>query len=137
MDELSIGYDGLPLVEGIAFDLCIMYRKLAKLVELEDLILMVGGGSKSQAWRQIFANVFNKPFARANVGQDAASLGAAAVAAVGSGLWPDFNAVKDVITHQEINMPDAQAVTAYERLLAVYEQMWAHLSSIAELMRHI
>ncbi len=125
------------VLEGIAFDLCIMYRKLAKLVELEDLILMVGGGSKSQAWRQIFANVFNKPFARANVGQDAASLGAAAVAAVGSGLWPDFNAVKDVITHQEINMPDAQAVTAYERLLAVYEQTWAHLSSIAELMRHI
>jgi xylulokinase len=125
------------VLEGIAFDLCIMYRKLAKLVELEDLILMVGGGSKSQAWRQIFADVFNRPFARANVGQDAASLGAAAVAAVGSGLWPDFNAVKDVITHQEINMPDAQAVTAYERLLAVYEQTWAHLSGIAELMRHI
>jgi xylulokinase len=123
------------VLEGIAFDLCIMYYKIAKLVELEELILMVGGGSNSAAWRQMFANVFNKPFVKANVGQDAASLGAAAIAAVGSGLWDDFHVVENIIQHQEIAIPDEDAAKAYQRLLPVYEQTWIYLSSIAELMR--
>jgi xylulokinase len=125
------------VLEGIAFDLFIMYRKLAKLTELEDLILMVGGGSKSPSWRQLFANVFNKPIAKANVGQDAASLGAAAVAAVGSGRWDDFRTVENLIEHQEITQPDQEAVESYQRLSSVYEQTWTHLASIAELMRQI
>jgi xylulokinase len=122
------------VLEGIAFDLCIMYRKLTGLVKLEDQILMVGGGSKSESWRQIFADVFNRPFIKANVGQDAASLGAAAVAAVGSGLWPDFSAVHHLITPQEVTSPDTHAVETYQNLLDIYERTWMHLSGIAELM---
>jgi xylulokinase len=125
------------VLEGITFDLCIMYHKLARLVELEELILMVGGGSNSPDWRQMFADVFNRPFARANVGQDAASLGAAAVAAVGSGLWDDFRQVGDLIQYVEIARPDQAAVTRYQTVLSVYEQTWAHLSDIAELMKRI
>ncbi|MFN8564509.1 MAG: FGGY-family carbohydrate kinase [Anaerolineae bacterium] len=123
------------VLEGIAFDLGIMYRKLAKLVDLEDLILMVGGGSKSAAWRQMFADVFDKPFARANVGQDAASLGAAAVAAVGSGLWRDFGVVQSLIEQQDIAEPQPEAVAAYRKLSAIYEQTWTQLSQLADLMR--
>lgn len=125
------------VLEGIAFDLSIMYRKLAQLVELEELILMVGGGSNSPAWRQIFANVFVRPFAKANIGQDAASLGAAAVAAVGSGLWPDFDMVDTIIQHEELSQPDKTASEQYQRLVHVYEQTWSYLSGIAELMKQV
>ncbi|MCB9453056.1 MAG: pentose kinase [Anaerolineaceae bacterium] len=125
------------VLEGIAFDLSIMYKKLANLVELEDLILMVGGGSNSPQWRQIFADVFNRPFAKANVGQDAASLGAAAVAAVGSGLWADFRVVETVIEHQDTTYPDSAAVVQYQRLLAVYQRTWEQLSEIADLMQSL
>lgn len=122
------------VLEGITFDLCIMYRKLSQLVELEDQILMVGGGSNSPAWRQMFADVFNTPFSKANVGQDAASLGAVTLAAVGSGLWDDFRVVDSIIEHQAITQPDAAAVEQYQRLLATYEKTWAYLSLIADLM---
>ncbi len=125
------------VLEGIAFDLFIMYRKLAQITALEDMILMVGGGSKSPAWRQLFANVFNKPFAKANVGQDAASLGAAAIAAVGSGLWKDFRTVETLIKQEEVSQPDPGAVEAYRRFSVAYEQTWNHLASIAELMRRL
>lgn len=125
------------VLEGIAFDLCIMYHKLTRLVTLEDQILMVGGGSKSEAWRQIFADVFNKPFIKANVGQDAASLGAAAVAAVGSKLWPDFSPIQALIAPQDMTLPDPQAVEVYQKLRGVYEQTWTHLCSIADLMGQI
>jgi xylulokinase len=96
---------------------------------------MVGGGSRSAAWRQMFADVFNRPFAKANVGQDAASLGAAAVAAVGSGLWDSFLAVESVIQHEEMATPGPDAVARYRRSLSIYEQTWQYLSSIANVMR--
>lgn len=125
------------VLEGIAFDLSIMYKKLAGLVNLEELILMVGGGSKSTMWRRIFADVFNRPFARANVGQDAASLGAAAIAAVGSGLWDDFQMIEQIIEREDIIYPNMAAVERYHVLLSVYEQTWEQLSAIADLMKSI
>ncbi|MCC6613193.1 MAG: FGGY-family carbohydrate kinase [Anaerolineae bacterium] len=122
------------VLEGITFDLCIMYRKLCGLVELEDLILMVGGGSNSSAWRQMFTDVFNTPFAKANVGQDAASLGAVALAAVGSGLWADFSVIDTIVEHQAITRPDPAAAAQYQTLLATYQKTWAYLSQLADLM---
>jgi xylulokinase len=64
-------------------------------------------------------------------------LGAAAVAAVGSGLWDDFRQIGDLIQYVEIARPDQAAVTRYQTVLSVYEQTWAHLSDIAELMKRI
>ncbi|NWF69161.1 MAG: pentose kinase [Chloroflexi bacterium] len=124
-------------LEGITFDLSIMYQKLAQLVKLQDLILMVGGGSKSAAWRQMFADVFNKPFAKASIGQDAASLGAAALAAVGSGLWASFARLDDLIEQEDVAQPQPEAVARYQKLLPLYQQTWAHLSSIADVIRQI
>lgn len=122
------------VLEGITFDLNIMYRKLAELVPLEREILLVGGGSRSAAWRQLFADVFDRPFVKTNIDQDAASLGAAAVAAVGSGLWRDFSVVGDLIAHQETVQPDPRQTDIYRRILAIYEQTWKPLSDIAALM---
>ncbi len=123
------------VLEGITFDLRIMYTKLSQLVRLEDSILMVGGGSNSPAWMQLFADVFNTRFVKANIGQDAASLGAAAVAAVGSGLWNDFLFVENIIEGQEVKEPDRANVEAYKSLLPVYQQTWEQLSHIAEIMK--
>jgi xylulokinase len=125
------------VLEGITFDLCIMYEKLAQLVDLEETILIVGGGSNSPAWRQLFADVFDRPFVKANVGQDAASLGAATVAAVGSGLWPDFSMVKTIIEQQAVARPEPERVAIYRGLLPVYEKTWAQLSEVAHLMEQI
>ncbi|MBK9124525.1 MAG: FGGY-family carbohydrate kinase [Chloroflexi bacterium] len=122
------------VLEGITFDLCIMYQRLCQLVALEDDILMVGGGSNSARWRQMFANVFARPFTKANVGQDAASLGAAAVAAVGSGLWAGFDAVDSLIVREDLASPEPEQVARYRAILEVYEQTWRPLSAIADLM---
>lgn len=125
------------VLEGIAFDLCIMYHKLTQLVTLEEAILIVGGGSNSPAWRQMFADVFDRPFVKANVGQDAASLGAATIAAVGSGLWPDFRHVDSLIEQQAVATPEPERVAIYRKILPIYEQTWAQLSEIADLMERV
>lgn len=123
------------VLEGVALDLRIMYDKLAELVELEDSLLMVGGGSNSRDWRQMFANVFNRKFVKANIGQDAASLGAAAVAAVGAGIWDDYREVENIIEIRHVAEPDPKSVRSYEHLLPVYRESWQVLSDAAEILR--
>lgn len=125
------------VLEGITLDLRIMYNKLANLVELDESILMVGGGGNNLQWRQLFADVFDRQFVKANVGQDAASLGAAAVAAVGAGIWDDFTEVSDIIEEMGVATPDPDNAAAYQKLVKVYEQTWEHLSGIAELMKQL
>jgi len=122
------------VLEGIALDLRAMYDKLAGLVELEDAILIVGGGSKSPAWRQVFADIFGRPFIRANVGQEAASLGAAAIAAVGAGLWADFGVVDGIIEQIDVSQPDPASSALYQQVLAAYLRTWPYLAELATIV---
>ncbi|MCK4241202.1 MAG: hypothetical protein KAX30_06230 [Candidatus Atribacteria bacterium] len=45
----------------------------------------------------MFANVFNYQFVKINTDQNAASLGAAAIAAVGSGFWEGYEKIEEII----------------------------------------
>ena len=82
-------------MEGIAMNLGAVLAVLRRFVPLGEEMLMVGGGSRSPLWRQIFADVYGMDIVKTNIDQEAASLGAAAVAAVGCGLWKDFAPVDD------------------------------------------
>ncbi len=83
-------------MEGIAMNLGAVLEVLRRFVPLAPEMLMVGGGSKSALWRQIFADVYRMDCVKTNVDQEAGSLGAAAVAAVGAGLWNGFEKVDEV-----------------------------------------
>ena len=69
---------------------------LRRFTRLSGEMVVVGGGSKSRLWLQIFADCYEMKIVKTNVGQDAGSLGAAAVGAVGSGLWKDFGRIDEV-----------------------------------------
>src|SRR5690606_39921556 len=64
------------------------------------------GGAKSPFWRQMFADVFNRNMIKTNVDQNAASLGAAALAAYGLDLWKDYTAIDRAHELQSIEKPD-------------------------------
>jgi xylulokinase len=124
-------------MEGITMDLKLMYDRLERLCKLEDRLLLVGGGSKSRFWRQMFADVFNTTIVKSNVDQEAGSLGAAAVAAVGAGIWKDFSPLDDIVKGEEIAEPDSNAVEVYDRLLPLFERVLHFDAEIAELWGHI
>ena len=73
---------------------------------------MVGGGARSAFWRQVFADVFEVSVLKTGIDQQAASLGAAALAFVGTGLWKDFGRIVDLHTveHRATPAPEAKAV---------------------------
>jgi xylulokinase len=110
------------VMEGVALNLGAVLSILRGYVRLDDEMLLVGGGSRSALWRQIFADVYGMRVVKTSVDQDAASLGAAAVAAVGVGLWKDFSPVDAVHRIEAVEEPRPEAVKAYARLIPVFER---------------
>jgi sugar (pentulose or hexulose) kinase len=83
-------------------------------------VLVSGGGSRSDLMMQIVADVFDRPALRAAV-NDAAGLGAAICAAVGHGIYPDWDqATAAMVSPGGTFAPDARSALAYEKINKVY-----------------
>jgi xylulokinase len=83
-------------------------------------VLVSGGGSRSDLMMQIVADVFDRPARRTKV-NDAAGLGAAICAAVGHGLYPDWDqAIAAMVSVGDQFAPDALAARAYQQINKVY-----------------
>ncbi len=105
-------------LEGIAMNLRKALDALGSLTRLDEKIVLVGGGAISPIWRQIYADVFHKPVEKTNIDQDCAALGAAALAAVGTGLWANFDRI-DVI-HKTESIVTPRSPEVYEALLPAF-----------------
>ncbi|MBQ4143122.1 MAG: FGGY-family carbohydrate kinase [Thermoguttaceae bacterium] len=117
-------------LEGIALNLRKALDALGTLTRLEDSITLVGGGAISPVWRQIYADAFNKTVEKTNIDQEAAALGAAALAAVGTGVWEDFDRIDDVHETQAVTRPEKPE--AYDALLPKFLETAEMLTRLAE-----
>ena len=74
---------------------------------------------------QIVADVFDRPARRTTV-NDAAGLGAAICAAVGHGIYPDWDqATAAMVTVGDQFAPDARAARAYRQINKIYAGLTA------------
>jgi xylulokinase len=134
--DLRHGRDDLvrAVMEGVALNLGAVLAILRGYVRLDDEMLLVGGGARSALWRQILADVYGMRVVKTHVDQDAASLGAAAVAAVGVGLWEDFSRVEAAHVPEAVHAPRPEAVQAYARLLPVFERIRVDEAAICQML---
>lgn len=119
-------------MEGIAMNLRLRLDLLRKYTKLEDEILFVGGGAKSRFYLGIFADVFNTKIIKTNIDQDAGALGAAAIAAVGVGLWQDFNKIDEIHKIIELVEPVKENNLKYEKLIPIFAEATEQLATISE-----
>lgn len=119
-------------MEGIAMGLKAALDELKALTVLTDEMIVVGGASKSVFWRQIFADVYNMKIVKTSVDQQAAALGAAALAAVGTGLWPDFEMIDQVNEIESTVEPDSQANMTYEKIFPIYQKAAGYLADLGK-----
>jgi xylulokinase len=68
-------------LEGVARELERVLRELRRLTTVETPLTLVGGGANSALWRAIFAEAYGMEVRRSEIGQQAAALGAAMLAA--------------------------------------------------------
>jgi xylulokinase len=122
-------------MEGIALNLGAVLAVLRRFVALEPEMLMVGGGSKSPLWRQIFADVYGMDIVKTNIDQEAASLGAAAVAAVGAGLWEDFAPVDAVHRVASVERPIPANVEVYRKLMPAFEHLRRRQAALGDMLK--
>ena len=118
-------------MEGVALGLRNVLSELRKLTPVKEPLTLVGGGANSSVWRQVYADVYDMTVIRTRAGQQAAALGAAAVAGVGAGLWKDFGIIDEVSASTGRNEPDEAAAAVYQRIFAKYKQASALLGEWA------
>jgi xylulokinase len=124
---IDLGHTRADLIragmEGIAMNLGTVLQVLKEFTVLSDEMVIVGGGSKSDFWRQIFADVFEMKVVKTNIGEEAGSLGAAALAAIGAGLWKDFSVVDEIHEVESVLEPIPANTAIYQDLGPVYEKL--------------
>lgn len=124
---------GLPhltraVLEGVAFGLRDSFEliKTAGKVEVQQ-VRVSGGGAKSPLWRQILADILNAELVTVNTTEGAA-YGAALLAGVGAGAWPDVDAAARRTIHVTgSTSPNAAAVTIYDRFYQSYRGLYPAL----------
>ena len=118
------------VLEGVSFGLkdsftLIQNAGLGKITQVRAS----GGGTKSALWRQILASVLGAELVTINTTEGAA-YGAALLAGVGAGTWPDVaTACKTCVKITGSTLPDSAQTDAYRKSYAVYQELYPALKS--------
>lgn len=119
-------------LEGICLGLRVALDVLASLTTVQDEMILAGGGAKSPLWRQMLSDVLGKRVLKTSVDQQAAALGAAAVAAVGIGAWKDFSRIRDLHEVQARHEPDPSVSGIYAGILPGFREASRYLSGYGD-----
>ena len=123
-------------IEGISFNLRYALDILKKYEDISEQMLVVGGGAKNKFWRNILANVYGMKILKTNIDQDAATLGAAAVAAYGTGIWNDYDIIDRIHKVESVEQPSAKGIKTYETFYRLYRNVAHNMSEIGILMEN-
>ncbi len=112
------------LIEGITFYLRECIETLPQVgIEIADYCA-VGGGSKSDVWLQMTADILGRPFVRPTV-NESGILGAAIIAGVGCGVFPSLEAGVEVMVKLDRTFePDQRMHKIYAGCFERYKQLW-------------
>ncbi|HMN26943.1 MAG TPA: xylulokinase [Caldilineaceae bacterium] len=116
------------VLEGVGFGLRDSFE-LMKGVGLSAIrqVRISGGGARSAVWRQILADLLNSELVTVNTTEGAA-YGAALLAGVGVGVWPDVDqACARAVQVTGATQPDAVAAERYEAVYRQYRELYPTL----------
>ena len=118
------------VLEGVAFGL----KDSFTLIQNAGLgtitqVRASGGGTKGALWRQILASVLEAELVTVNTTEGAA-YGAALLAGVGAGAWPDVrSACKVCVKITGSTLPDSTHLDAYRKSYSLYQELYPALKS--------
>ncbi len=112
------------LIEGATFSLKETVDRLPDAGIPVTSYVPAGGGSKSDVWIQLSADIMGKPFSRPRV-SEAGSLGAAILAGIGTGAFSDAREGIDAMVELERPFePDLPMHRRYEERFEKFKNLW-------------
>lgn len=108
------------VMEGVVMELRQGLELMLSLGARADQILASGGGTRHPLWLQLQADIFNRPVYRSQT-REAAAVGAAMLAGIGAGIYPNAQQAIEAVVHLEetVIQPNAARVQQYD---AIYQQ---------------
>ena len=117
--------------EGVAFNLRWMVELTSDLYGFRlPTLRIIGGGAQGAPWMQILADVTGKRVETVANPLEAGAVGAALVAAVGLGLYPDFLSLKEAVRVARVFEPNPASAEVYDALFDIYKQVYRALRGV-------
>ncbi|MGH2674217.1 MAG: xylulokinase [Actinomycetota bacterium] len=119
------------ILEGSAFALRDILEAMAGAGLAVRRLTIVGGGAKGAIWRQIKSDVTGYPI-RVPTSVETTATGAAILAAVGAGMFPDVGqATSSFVSYEpEEHRPDPEAQARYEEVYREYREVYFALKPV-------
>lgn len=112
------------VLEGICYHLRWMLEAQEKKVKTSRTIRFVGGGALSPVTCQMLSDITGRVIETVEAPKDVGAIGAAMLAAVGSGKLPGVLAVKDFILVKNRYEPDLEKKKLYDKNYEVYKRLY-------------
>ena len=118
------------ILDSLSYELRINVETMQNAgVEIREIVA-VGGGARSAVWLQTKADVLNRRI-RTLKCKEAGCLGAAVLAAAGTGEYPCIqSAVERMVQYDRDYLPREASVSAYEEKFKIYKQLYGQLKPI-------
>jgi xylulokinase len=119
------------IYEGIAFNLRWILDSIDELYGIRCKTLRVlGGGAQGLPWLRIIADITDCKLEVLPNPRERLAVGAALVAAIGLGVYPDFEAIKPVVSVEHVIEPDGMHSQTYDELYDAYRRVYPALRGL-------
>ncbi len=118
------------VMEGITYALRDILTAVRESGEEPDAVRMCGGGSKSEFWRQLMADIYGLPVLLPDMNsENAGALGAAILAMVGTG---EYDSVEEACDHiikmrEEEYKPDEKLHEKYNEFYEAFDRLYPNM----------
>lgn len=119
--------------EGVGYNIRWCIERLEKEYKFPlSSLRVIGGGALGHPWMQIIADITGKNIEPVRNCQEAGAVGVAMAAAVGLGIYPDFESLKKVVGVEYTFKPQPKNREIYDFLFSSFKELYPCLKNFYE-----
>ncbi|MGR5502478.1 FGGY-family carbohydrate kinase [Vibrio sp. DNB22_10_4] len=118
------------VMEGVGFAFADGFDALHVTKNIPEEVSLIGGGARSQYWRQMLANIVNMPLVYREGGDVGPALGAARLAILGTLEGATLHDICPTPKLVERHEPNSVAVEQYKKKRLVYQALYQQLKDL-------
>ncbi|WP_133407391.1 xylulokinase [Parashewanella tropica] len=118
------------VLEGVGFALADGLDTVHSVSAIPDEISLIGGGAKSQYWRQLLTDIFGLPLVYRQGGDIGPALGAARLAQLGVRSAENLKQICPVPALIETHIPDIEQHHIFKQKRVKFQKLYTHLKGL-------